>query len=40
MLYNTGTRLELVQALRLMQFCLMPDGTSLREPLQQAYRAR
>ena len=31
MLYNTGTRLGLVQELRLMQCYLMPDETSLRE---------
>ena len=31
MLYNTGTRLGLVQELRLMQYYLMPDETALRE---------
>ena len=31
MLYNTGTRLGLVQELRLMQCYLMPDETALRE---------
>ena len=31
MLYNTGTRLGLVQELRLMQCYLMPDETDLRE---------
>ena len=30
-LYNTGTRLGLVQELRLMQCYLMPDETALRE---------
>ena len=29
--YNTGTRLGLVQELRLMQCYLMPDETALRE---------
>ena len=31
MLYNTGTRLGLMQELRLMQCYLMPDETVLRE---------
>ena len=31
MLYNTGTRLGLMQELRLMQCYLMPDETTLRE---------
>ena len=31
MLYNTGTRLGLVQELRQMQCYLMPDETALRE---------
>ena len=31
MLYNTGSRLELMQELRLMQCYLMPDETALRE---------
>ena len=31
MLYNTGTRLGLIQELRLMQCYLMPDETALRE---------
>ena len=31
MLYNSGTRLGLVQELRLMQCYLMPDETALRE---------
>ena len=31
MLYNTGTRLELIHELRLMQCYLMPDETALRE---------
>ena len=31
MLYNTGSRLGLVQELRLMQCYLMPDETALRE---------
>ena len=31
MLYNTGTRLGLMQELRLMQCYLMPDETALRE---------
>ena len=30
-LYNTGTRLGLMQELRLMQCYLMPDETALRE---------
>ena len=32
MLYNTGTRLGLMQELRLMQCYLMPDEIALREP--------
>ena len=35
MLYNTGTRLGLVQELRLMQCYLMPDETALRELSEQ-----
>ena len=35
MLYNTGTRLGLVQELRLMQYYLMPDETALRELSEQ-----
>ena len=31
MLYNTGSRLGLIQELRLMQCYLMPDETALRE---------
>lgn len=31
MLYNTGTRLGLIQELRFMQCYLMPDETALRE---------
>ena len=31
MLYNTGTRLGLMQELRLMQCYLLPDETALRE---------
>ena len=31
MLYNTGSRLGLMQELRLMQCDLMPDETALRE---------
>ena len=31
MLYNTGSRLELMQELRLMQCYLMPDEFALRE---------
>ena len=31
MLYNTGTRLGLIQELRLMQCYLMSDETALRE---------
>ena len=31
MLYNTGTRLGLIQELLLMQCYLMPDETALRE---------
>ena len=35
MLYNTGTRLGLVQELRLMPCYLMPDETALRELSEQ-----
>ena len=35
MLYNAGTRLGLVQELRLMQCYLMPDETALRELSEQ-----
>ena len=35
MLYNPGTRLGLVQELRLMQCYLMPDETALRELSEQ-----
>ena len=35
MLYSTGTRLGLVQELRLMQCYLMPDETALRELSEQ-----
>ena len=38
MLYNTGTRLGLVQELRLMQCYLMPDETALRELSEGGYR--
>ena len=31
MLYNSGTRLGLMQELRLMQCYLLPDETALRE---------
>ena len=31
LLYNTGSRLGLIQELRLMQGYLMPDETALRE---------
>ena len=31
MLYNTGSRLGLMQELRLMQCYLMPDETAMRE---------
>ena len=31
MLYNSGTRLELIQELRLMQCYLAPDEAALRE---------
>ena len=31
LLYNTGSRLGLIQKLRLMQCYLMPDETALRE---------
>ena len=31
MLYNTGSRLGMMQELRLMQCYLMPDETALRE---------
>lgn len=34
-LYNPGTRLGLVQELRLMQCYLMPDETALRELSEQ-----
>ena len=36
MLYNTGTRLGLIHELRLMQCCLMPDESALRELSEQA----
>ena len=35
MLYNTGSRLGLMQELRLMQCYLMPDETALRELSEQ-----
>lgn len=35
MLYNSGSRLGLMQELRLMQCCLMPDETALRELSEQ-----
>ena len=35
MLYNTGTRLELIHKLRLMQYYLMPDEVALRELSEQ-----
>ena len=35
MLYNTGTRLGLIQELRLMQCYLMPDEIALRELSEQ-----
>ena len=35
MLYNPGTRLGLMQELRLMQCYLMPDETALRELSEQ-----
>ena len=35
MLYNLGTRLGLIQELRLMQCYLMPDETALRELSEQ-----
>ena len=35
MLYNSGSRLGLMQELRLMQCYLMPDGTALRELSEQ-----
>ena len=35
MLYNSGTRLGLMQELRLMQCYLMPDETALRELSEQ-----
>ena len=35
MLYNPGTRLELVQELQLMQCYLLPDETALRELSEQ-----
>ena len=34
-LYNPGTRLGLLQELRLMQYYLMPDETALRELSEQ-----
>ena len=35
MIYNTGSRLGLMQELRLMQCYLMPDETALRELSEQ-----
>ena len=35
MLYNSGSRLGLMQVLRLMQCYLMPDETALRELSEQ-----
>ena len=35
MLYNSGSRLGLMQELRLMQCYLMPDETALRERSEQ-----
>ena len=35
MLYNSGTRLGLMQELRLMQCYLVPDETALRELSEQ-----
>lgn len=35
MLYNSGSRLGLMQELRLMQCFLMPDETALRELSEQ-----
>ena len=35
LLYNTGSRLGLIQELRLMQCYLMPDETALRELSEQ-----
>ena len=35
MLYNSGTRLGLMQELRLMQCYLLPDETALRELSEQ-----
>ena len=35
MLYNTGTRLELIHKLRLMKCYLMPDEVALRELSEQ-----
>lgn len=35
MLYNTGTRLGLIQELRLMQCYLMPNETALRDLSEQ-----
>ena len=35
MLYNTGSRLGLMQELQLMQCYLMPDETALRELSEQ-----
>ena len=35
MLYNSGSRLGLIQELRLMQCYLMPDETALRELSEQ-----
>lgn len=35
MLYNSGSRLGLMQKLRLMQCYLMPDETALRELSEQ-----
>ena len=39
-LYNPGTRLGLMQELRLMQCYLMPDETALRELSESVIEAR
>jgi len=38
MLYNSGSRLGLMQELRLMQCYLMPDETALRELSEQVIK--
>ena len=40
MLYNSGSRLGLMQELRLMQCYLMPDETALRELSEQVVKLK